>query len=373
MVARSRSRGFTLIELLVVIAIIGVLIALLLPAVQQAREAARRAKCVNNLKQIGLAAHNYLDTHKSFPSAGSYWRCGGGSDWAGGGFSALGMILPLMDRSDLSDMINFGMNGNPNGCPNTAPNYTAARFKCGMYLCPSDEAFNLPPISGSPYQEAGDGSYAVNNGWPRQATGYNGERGGHSATSWPIGNGFAGIHPAYVSPGTNEVFWTTSLSPPLHLPLGWVVKDKSFPDGLSKTAAFSERLINPGLIVRDPRRNYYVFGDGTTPRTLAQLADDCRLATTPFTNSFTIGASWLAPLSDYGNTYQHLMTPNTKNCRYGSSSNHTISGNNFAFTPSSSHPGGVNVLYGDGSVNFISNSIDQRTWWALGSRDGGDS
>src|SRR5262245_35636381 len=111
MVARSRSRGFTLIELLVVIAIIGVLIALLLPAVQQAREAARRAKCSNNLKQVGIAVHNYLDTHKSFPTAGSYWRCGGGSDWAGGGFSVFGMILPLMERSDLSDRLNYGMNG----------------------------------------------------------------------------------------------------------------------------------------------------------------------------------------------------------------------------------------------------------------------
>jgi prepilin-type processing-associated H-X9-DG protein len=283
------------------------------------------------------------------------------------------MILPFMDRSVLADQLNYGMNGHPNGCPNTFPNYTVARVKYRMFVCPSDEAFNLPPVTSPPYQEAADCSYAVNNGWPRQATGYNGERGGHSTTSWPAGNGFAGMHPAYVSAGLSETFWTGSLSPALHLPLGWVVKDKSFQDGLSKTAAFSERLINPGLVVRDPRRNFYVFGDGTTPRTLAQLADDCRLATVANTSSFTIGASWLTPLSDFGNQYQHLLTPNTKNCRYGASLNHTISGNNFAMTPSSGHSGGVNVLFGDGSVNYISNSIDQRNWWALGSRDGGDS
>ena len=366
MVARGRHLGFTLIELLVVIAIIGVLIALLLPAVQQAREAARRAQCVNNLKQVGLAIHNYLDTHRTFPSAGSYWRCGGGSDWAGGGFSVFGMILPFMDRADLGDRINYGMNGHPASCPNTLPNTTVARFRYRMYLCPSDEASN-------PYEAAGDSNYAVNNGWPRQATGYNGERGGHSATSWPIGNGFAGIHPAYVSAATPESFWTGSVSPPLHAPLGWVVKDKSFPDGLSKTAAFSERLINPGLVVRDVRRNFYIFGDGTTPRSLPQLADDCRLASVASPDSSMIGGSWLSPLAEFGNTYQHLLTPNTKNCRYGASANHAISGNNFAMTPSSGHPGGVNVLYGDGSVNYVTNSIDQRNWWALGTRDGGDS
>src|SRR5436189_2677228 len=97
------ARGFTLIELLVVIAIIGVLIALLLPAVQQAREAARRAQCTNNLKQIGLAMHNYLSASKTFP--------GNFADWNGGG---LGMphtwmvqLLPNIDQSQLYDMINF--------------------------------------------------------------------------------------------------------------------------------------------------------------------------------------------------------------------------------------------------------------------------
>src|SRR5262245_46746149 len=141
MVSRFRRRGFTLIELLVVIAIIGVLIALLLPAVQMAREAARRTQCVNHLKQFVLAVHNYQDAHRVFPSQGSYWRCGGGSDWTGAGFSTFGLLLPFLDRSDIADRINYGMSGHPNGCPNTVTNQTAGRTKLGLFLCPSDDAF----------------------------------------------------------------------------------------------------------------------------------------------------------------------------------------------------------------------------------------
>jgi prepilin-type N-terminal cleavage/methylation domain-containing protein/prepilin-type processing-associated H-X9-DG protein len=362
---RKTSRGFTLIELLVVIAIIGVLIALLLPAVQQAREAARRAQCVNNLKQIGLALHNYLDTHRVFPSNGSYWRCD--ADWVGGGFSTFGFLLPYVDQGTLADRLNFGNNGHPNGCSNTFKNITVCQTRVSSFLCPSDDAENLTT---SGVQPAADGSYTVNNGWPRQSTGYNGERGGHSATNWPIGNGFMGSHPSYIGPSLSESFW---IGLGAVAPFGWKVGDKNFPDGLSKTAAYSERLINPGALVADPRRNVWYWGSGTTPQTLPQMADGCRSTTTRSSVSVYPGGSWLSPIGDFGNTYQHLLTPNTRNCRYGASSTQTYSGSNIAFTPSSNHGNGVNVLYADGSVDFISNSIDQKVWWALGTRDGGDS
>jgi prepilin-type processing-associated H-X9-DG protein len=85
------------------------------------------------------------------------------------------------------------------------------------------------------------------------------------------------------------------------------------------------------------------------------------------------GASWTSPVSVVNNAYQHLLTPNTRNCRYGGSSTQTISGQNTANTPSSNHPGGVNVLMGDGSVQFVQNSIDQHIWWGMGSRNGGET
>jgi prepilin-type N-terminal cleavage/methylation domain-containing protein/prepilin-type processing-associated H-X9-DG protein len=368
MMRQTIRRGFTLIELLVVIAIIGVLIALLLPAVQQAREAARRGQCNNNLKQIGIAAHNYLSTYKVFPSTGSYWRCAA-TDGVGGGFSTFAFMLPFMEQDVVHTSINFNMNGNPNGCSGTIINLTSAKRMVSTFLCPSDDGVNVS-ASGLGFQSAGNNSYAVNNGWPRQSTGINGERGGHSTTAWPIGNGFAAAHPSFINIGSlNETFWQGLGS---RGPYGWTVSDRDVADGLSKTAAYSERLINPAQIVVDQRRNIYFFGDGTTPITLRAFAQSCKTTTAASSQSTAVGASWIAPLSDYCNAYQHVLTPNTKNCRYGSSFIHTYSGYNIAATPSSQHPGGVNVAMGDGSVTFVSNNVDELVWWAAGTRNNGD-
>jgi len=366
MIKRSRSPGFTLIELLVVIAIIGVLISLLLPAVQMARQAARRAQCVNNMKQIGLALHNYIDAHKVFPPQGSHWTCGGSNDWSGGGFSALTFMLPFFERADLSYSINFGMNGHPSGCPNTDANATALMVRIGGFLCPSDGARNT---GGATFYDAADGNYTGNNGWPRQATGQGTERGGHSATSWPIGNGFMGSIPAFLSPVSDEAFWIASGA---RSPFGWVVSLKSIADGTTKTAAYSERLINSSNIVKDTRRNLWYFGDGTTPRSLPQLVDACSVTTTTSSTSDMVGGSWMSSVADFGNVYQHMMPPNSRNCRYGSSAVQTYSGSNIAMTPSSNHGDGVNVLFADGSVNWVSSTIDRRAWWAMGSRDAND-
>ena len=126
--ARHRS-GFTLIELLVVIAIIAVLIALLLPAVQQAREAARRSQCKNNLKQVGLALHNYHDTHRVFPFGNL-----GGKHW-----TVEAMILPMLDQTALYNLWNFNTTQN---CFDlnlaSAPNYPAGKQSIAVYTCPSD-------------------------------------------------------------------------------------------------------------------------------------------------------------------------------------------------------------------------------------------
>ncbi|MGL4461717.1 MAG: DUF1559 domain-containing protein [Planctomycetia bacterium] len=126
---KLRNRGFTLIELLVVIAIIGVLIALLLPAIQQAREAARRAQCQNNVKQIGLALHNYAETHKMLPL--TYNPLGGAFDGESVARSWIMFILPFVDQQGLYDSINHDLSLN-------VGNTTVARTPLQAFTCPSD-------------------------------------------------------------------------------------------------------------------------------------------------------------------------------------------------------------------------------------------
>jgi prepilin-type N-terminal cleavage/methylation domain-containing protein/prepilin-type processing-associated H-X9-DG protein len=369
-----RRPGFTLIELLVVIAIIAVLIALLLPAIQQAREAARRLQCTNNLKQLGLAFHNYQSTYSVFPMQGSHWRCNA-TDRIGGGISFMGNILPFLDQSSLWNNLNtVGQNGHANGCTASLPNSTVGRRLVSAFMCPSEEAENRVVTT---IQDYADSNYVMNIGWPRAATGYGGERGGHTGAGttgspriWPVGNGLGGVYPAMVGPALSEIFWTESIGAPS--PIGWTVRPRDALDGLSQTAAFSERLVNPSVAVNDRRRNMYFIA--SSPKTLPLLRVDCETAAN--TNSISsltvqIGGAWLSPVSDVGNTYQHLLTPNRFNCRLDpQSTNQSVA--NIPFTPSSQHPGGVNVCMGDGTVKFVSDSIDERIWWALGSRDAND-
>src|SRR5262245_8269827 len=137
----SRRRGFTLIELLVVIAIIAVLISLLLPAVQSAREAARRAQCVNNLKQIGLAIHNYISTFESLPPAGSS-DVAPGANWTKAPFSMKVRILPYMEQQAAFNAANFALDpewSNGGADPNNAgcwqgANFTVKCIRIGSYL-----------------------------------------------------------------------------------------------------------------------------------------------------------------------------------------------------------------------------------------------
>jgi prepilin-type N-terminal cleavage/methylation domain-containing protein len=142
----QRRRGFTLVELLVVIAIIGILVALLLPAVQAAREAARRSQCLNNLKQIGLALHNYHDTHKVLP-----FGQGGTADR----FSALALMLPFMEQSNLHNLIDFKQS------TTAAANNAARLTEVPLFRCPSDLRNPLPQTGGATNYMANKGSGIV--------------------------------------------------------------------------------------------------------------------------------------------------------------------------------------------------------------------
>ena len=149
-----KRQGFTLIELLVVIAIIAVLIALLLPAVQQAREAARRTQCRNNLHQIGLALHNYHDTHSTFPPASvNLGASSGNSPWTAWG----ALILPFMDETALYNAVNFGRPMMDN-CANT----TVSNSLLMQYACPSQPAPTIERAEGGPHGRSC--SYVVNAG-----------------------------------------------------------------------------------------------------------------------------------------------------------------------------------------------------------------
>jgi prepilin-type N-terminal cleavage/methylation domain-containing protein/prepilin-type processing-associated H-X9-DG protein len=351
---RSQGRhGFTLIELLVVIAIIAVLIALLLPAVQSAREAARRAQCVNNLKQLGLAVHNYVSQVGSFPASlvpNSTMLIVGWVDYA----SWAAAILPELEQNPLYNALNFSISmGN-------AGNNTVSFTQLATLLCPSESITQKP---GSPM---GTLNYASNFGGPapiRQWTGI--------------------LVPA---PYPNDPFTT------------WVNGNNAYfgfasvTDGTSNTAMFSEKLI--GLLSdADVKRNSpdairseftasvnlptSVIDTGNMQLAL-QFVQACNRI--PGTQTDTIGASngngwsWLYSWPEFSTSedYNHFMTPNTLSCTYPNDPWPGWGGVFAAVSASSNHPGGVNVGMGDGSVRFVKNSVNLQVWWALGSRNLGE-
>ena len=341
---KSSRPAFTLIELLVVIAIIAILIALLLPAVQQAREAARRTQCRNNLHQIGLAMHNYHDVHNVFPtSIGWNHRLeGSGIDSRSGAFSDKVFLLPYLDRApewqatDPTQMpFSPGwMGGNVLAQSGTLP----------VFNCPS----NPEPASGGQTSH----TYAINNG---VIYGRRSSRGLQWGGAKP--NGLASYSGGLWDIENNIPIRTASIS-----------------DGASNTAMYAEFLprLSSDIGTSHPKTTQPHGWVGNENMTPAELRQACLQATNLENDRANMrGAGWAWSFIGQGSCYAHTMNPNEKPCL---SFNGT--GDWFGDTlygASSAHEGGVHVLLGDGRVEFASDSIDHGVWMAVGTRNGGEA
>jgi len=348
-----RRSAFTLIELLVVIAIIAVLIALLLPAVQAAREAARRSQCVNNMKQIGLALHNYESTNTSFPwtqgtTAGRYptlnngrmpWDSPAGNGAEESNFGALALMLPYMEQTTIYNAINFtfgvnnfaGQSGGYDVCQVTAITQVVNSF-----ICPSDNF-------------KGRNSYRASNGtnfdwWSRE--------GGTGALTRP-------------QPGGQTIGTISGVV-----------------DGTSNTVAFFERLrgdndggkYNPGDV-------YVGVGITGFPNFIIQYAADqtylkntaiptCVAAAKANTATWDYGGFfWSA--GEYTGSVGHFVNPPNSKIPDCSPWGGVGTGYGF-FSARSRHPGGVNMLFTDGSVRFIKDTISPASYYAIATRSGGE-
>ena len=345
---RSRPRrGFTLIELLVVIAIIAVLIALLLPAVQAAREAARRSQCVNNLKQLGLAVHNYVSTYNLVPGMTSYPTASNQSQ--GWSYAWPLFLLPQMEQTPVYNSFNFNAGIFVDGAgANGSANTTACYTQIATLLCPS-ESLKIRP--NTPWNTT---NYVGNMGGPGTLKGYSG-----SIVPWVDAHGG---------------FPNGQIASPVGI--------ESITDGTSNTAMFSERIlgINGGPTVllgsQDQKRGLFTASDPQTGP--ANFVAACKNLPASTQSIRSNGSGWMAfityPLHVSIVAYTHYGAPNSFMCQTSNIDASWLSfGGPFSsLPPSSNHPGGVNVGMADGSVKFIKDSIALQTWWAVGTRSGGE-
>jgi prepilin-type N-terminal cleavage/methylation domain-containing protein/prepilin-type processing-associated H-X9-DG protein len=361
-----RRPAFTLIELLVVIAIIAVLIALLLPAVQAAREAARRAQCANNLKQLGLAVHNYHATYNTFP-AGSLWPCsqvdfGNGNQGAcwGWGVGPLVQIFNYMEQTTLYNAYNAALGVWGSWPPSTTGptlwwgNTTVFFAQTSSFVCPSDP--RQLPQSSQPT--------VVN---------YGGNFGGPFAMG-----GFTGT----IIPDNNPGSWATTDTDNF-LNTARTVGIQSVTDGTSNTSLFSEELTPPaanpvtGTGKNAENRAFFSANAPNVTATAAgvlQFLAACKnLPPGTLAASSNMGLQWWSTFPGYvTNNYNHVGTPNSRQCQSSSSIDSWGMDVYGTASPNSMHPGGVNMGFADGSVRFIKDSINPQTWWALGSRANGE-
>lgn len=331
---RKRKRsGFTLVELLVVIAIIGILIALLLPAVQAAREAARRSQCTNNLKQWGLALHNYHDTFNAFPRYSQVGRVSG-SGIGLYGYTVHVKILPFIEQQALYDRIktvtsDFYLDSN-------SIDSLTATLPISAFICPSNEAYPL-------YGHLGNTHYAVsagsNIGWSIADTRHN------------------GVFQARVE-----------------------TKMAGISDGTSNTIMVAEQRTGDNDDTMYHRESDLVRGlvwtgnnESTSQGPITQAQVDTAGAAchaNPSNHSSVMSYRYCRGSFIY-TIFNTLATPNWKYPDCMTSTSTSSHGSSTGIYPARSpHPGGVNHAMADGSVHFISETVDMLTYQGLGSRNG---
>jgi prepilin-type N-terminal cleavage/methylation domain-containing protein len=304
---RWAASGFTLVELLVVIAIIGVLMGLLLPAVQMAREAARRTQCGNNLRQLGLAVLNFESQRGRFPVNRVGPSSNGGLGRNKGYYSWLVDLLPMLEQGNIYDRLDFSVDlansfvqGDGRISP-THPHAGLAATRVPGFLCPGDvQETDTSGLVGA--QVAAD-SYAGNAGWPWRASGYNGER----ATPGAF-NGVIGLHNPSQTVGWHGVAQH-----------GRGVRMAEIMDGTSNVAMISERLIQAGTssaAIDSGDRRTLSFHVTESVRTLGQTYDRCNPTGTHHDtlDSAYTGRFWMSGWARTGATYMHIRTPNQWNC-----------------------------------------------------------
>ncbi|AMV35962.1 DUF1559 domain-containing protein [Planctomyces sp. SH-PL62] len=355
MTSTSRRRhGFTLIELLVVIAIIAVLIALLLPAVQSAREAARRAQCTNNLKQMSLAALTFESTYNELPPGFGPNPPGGG-----GRINVQAMLLPFIEGGNTYNAFNTSVGINIYGA--SSPNNTAQTQIVSAYVCPSDAS--SARFAGAPGTLLGYSNYMASTGGTAAQI-----YGGTSAASEK--------NTAYLGAFNVQLNETAASGTP------------DFQKVTSRTTigAFTDGTSNTGMFAETRRSNYAGVAAATLYAGRTPYAIDMvyLMSSASFNNQ-----TWNPLCGNWDNSqvvdligyrggqyyrtlpmttnYSHTLTPNFKNNDCGSNS---FSASHAA--PRSYHSGGVNVSFCDGSVHFIKDSISAPTWFALGTRAGGE-
>jgi prepilin-type N-terminal cleavage/methylation domain-containing protein/prepilin-type processing-associated H-X9-DG protein len=321
----AQRRAFTLVELLVVIAIIGILIALLLPAVQAAREAARRSQCTNNLKQLALACHGYHDTYRKLPAY--QYDVVGRYPWLGHG--AFTMILPFIEQKPLYDTIRFNLPWDEQ------PNDQAARrAKLAAFVCPSDIGYPDTWHPGCNYAVSGGARIVFYDGSaPNNASGFFAR---YRETNF-----------ADIQDGTSNVIMLSEL-----------LKGDADDGSLDLTRDFTYQLS-------------YSTERFPVPADVETMGVACDNTAKGWHNS-NAGMAWIASFPGQI-AFNTVAPPNWKHisCCDGGGFGYTCDRNGIV-PARSKHPGGVNAALGDGSVRFVSDTIDLVTWQRAGARSDGN-